>query len=374
MLHTDIPSRNDIEHLSGVRGDMCVSIYLPTTPVSQDVDHDRLVLKNLTRTGLGQMREGGSHKKDVDAIDEAIDDLLDDGEFWSLQANSLAIFVTPEGLQSFRLPNKLEPMVEVADRFHIKPLLRAVTVPQSAFVLALAQGSVRLVEVSPDMPAYSLAVPEIPTDVASAAGKASITDRSMSGRIQGSEGQKVRMRQYARKVDQALRELLSGRETPLILAAAPPIDSIFRSVNTYPFLADEGIEGNPEKLTDAELASGSRAILDRLHEAKLEELGALFETRVKQSRTTSDVAEAAKAATFGAIAVLFVDIDAVVPGFVDEQSGSVEFHDSSGAEGYGVIDEIARRSLASGAQVLGVREEQVPGGGSVAAILRYPLV
>ena len=34
---------------------------------------------------------------------------------------------------------------------------------------------------------------------------------------------KVRLAQYARKVDQALRDLLGGRETPLILAAAEPL-------------------------------------------------------------------------------------------------------------------------------------------------------
>ena len=44
----------------------------------------------------------------------------------------------------------------------------------------------------------------------SAAGKASIKDRSPSGRIQGSEGMKVRLAQYARKVDQALRDLLGA--------------------------------------------------------------------------------------------------------------------------------------------------------------------
>jgi Bacterial archaeo-eukaryotic release factor family 8 len=36
---------------------------------------------------------------------------------------------------------------------------------------------------------------------AGGAGGRSINDRSPSGRIQGSDGQKVRLRQYARKVD-----------------------------------------------------------------------------------------------------------------------------------------------------------------------------
>ena len=40
---------------------------------------------------------------------------------------------------------------------------------------------------------------------------------------------------------------------------------------------------------------------------------------------------------------------------------------------YGVVDEIARRVLLQGGRVLAVRGDDVPGGGPVAAILRYAL-
>jgi len=243
MLHVDIPTRADIEWLAESRHPAGLSIYLPTTPVTQDTDHDRIVLKNLARDGAEELRARGAERKAVEAIEEALDDIVDDDGFWAYQANSLAVFATDMHAATFRLPNRLEQGVHTSDRFFLKPLLRSVTVPQAAFVLALAQGSVRLVEVSADMPAFEVAVEDMPKDAASAAGKASITDRSHSGRIHGSEGQKVRMRQYARQVDQALRGLLAGRETPLVLAAAEPLDAIFRSVNTYPFLAKAGISG-----------------------------------------------------------------------------------------------------------------------------------
>lgn len=370
MLHVDIPSRSDIERLITVRAPACVSIYLGTSPVTQHAQKDRIELKNLARTGLDQLRANDSDKRAVAAIEEAIDDLVDDDDFWRFQANSLAMFATPDTTRTFRLPNRFEPLVEVSDRFHIKPLLRCITVPQTAFVLALAQGSVRLVEVSSDMPAFTVKVDGMPKDAASAVGKASILDRSPSGRIQGSEGQKVRLRQYARQVDNALRDLLGGRETPLILAATPPLDSIFRSVNTYPHLVEEGIGGKGVR-SDGELAQASRRILDGLLRAELEELRGLFKTRAAQGRTTTDIAHAARAATFAAVAVLLVDIDEVVPGEVDDE-GRVELSDAASAKCYGVVDEIAARALLSGARVLGVRRADIPGGGSLAAILRYP--
>ncbi len=371
MLHVDIPSRTDIAHLNAVRAVCCVSIYLQTSPVTQHAQQDRIEFKNLGRTALDQLRANDTEKSAVAAIAEAIDDLVDDDEFWRFQANSLAVLITPDATRTYRLPNRLTNMVEVSDRFHVKPLLRAMTVPQSAFVLALAQNSVRVVEVSADLPAYTVKVDGMPSDVASAVGKASIGDRSQSGRIHGSEGQKVRLRQYARKVDGALRDLLGGREVPLILASVAPLDAIFRSVNTYPHLVPEGIVGNPETQSDAELAVASRAILDRLFQLELLQLRTLFRTREAQGRTTTDLAQAARAATFGAVAVLLVDIDEVLPGRVDDE-GRVELGTGPSAATYGVVDEIASRALLAGARVLGVRRTDIPGGGSLAAILRYP--
>jgi hypothetical protein len=90
-----------------------------------------------------------------------------------------------------------------------------------------------------------VSVDGLPTDVASAVGKSSISDRAPSGRIQGSEGQKVRMRQYARAIELALRPILAGGDVPLILASTEPMDSIYRSVNSYPRLAATTIPGNP---------------------------------------------------------------------------------------------------------------------------------
>jgi hypothetical protein len=264
-------------------------------------------------------------------------------------------------------------MVEVSDRFHVKPLLRSATFPQAAFVLALSQNAVRLVEVSADAPPAEIRVPNMPSDAASAVGKRSISDRSPDRRVQGSEGQKLRLRQYARRIEEALRPMLSGLDLPLIVAGTEPLTSIFRSVTTYPRLAPDSIAGNPDTKTEAELADESRRILDELYADELAELRDRYEQRVPQGRASDDLAEIARAATFGAVDTAFVDIDEAVPGFVDEADGALTLDDSDDAVNYGVVDEIARRVLLTGGRVLAVRREDIPGNGPAAAILRYPV-
>ncbi|APD49013.1 hypothetical protein KQ302_03270 [Synechococcus sp. CS-602] len=369
MLHVDIPTRAEIEALMLNHGPARVSLVLPTTPLTQAAQGDRIVLKNLTEQAVEQL---ASHDKpEVLAIEELLHDLIDDDDFWEVQANSLAVFVSPEGLRSFRLPNHLKPAVEVSDRFHVQPLLRTVTVNQSAYVLALAQNSVRLVGVSSDLPAVELNLDGMPKDVASSARKTSIKDRSPSGRLQGSEGMKVHQVQYARKIDQALRVLLVGKETPLILAAAEPMQSIYRELQSYPHLARTAIQHNPETQSDAELASNARSILDELFRDELAEIHSLYALRTSQSRTTSDLVQAARAATYGAIQLLLIDIDDVTPGTVDDD-GAVTFADGPSAKSYGLVDEIASRALVTGAKVMGVRKSDIPGEAKLAAILRYP--
>lgn len=371
-MHTDIPTRADLEQLLSVRDAACVSIYLPTAPEERG-ERDRIEFKNLGAEALEQLDAASIGRDAIEELREVLDDLVDDEPFWARQAHSLAVFATPSGARTFQVANRLSPMVEVSDRFHVKPLLRSATFPQAAFVLALSQNAARLVEVSPDAPPAEVRVPGMPGDAASAVGKASIADRSPDRRIQGSEGQKVRLRQYARRVEEALRPTLAGLDLPLILAGSEPLATIFRSVSTYPHLARPAIAGNPDMQTDGELADASRHVLDQLYADELGELRARYEQLVPQGRASDDLAAIARAATFGAVDTAFVDIDETVPGFVDETDGALTLDASDDAANYGVVDEIARRVLLARGRVLAVRREDVPGAGPAAAILRYPV-
>lgn len=276
-------------------------------------------------------------------------------------------------MRSFRLPNRLTEAVQVADRYYVKPLLRAVTFPQTAFVLALAEGSVRLLEVTPDLPTFQVSVPDLPSEAAAAVGKASITDRSPARRLQGTEGRKTLVRSYARAVDRALRPVLAGQGVPLILAAAQPIDAIYRSVNSYTHLASVTIEGSPEGRGDAELGEAARPVLDQIYATELRDLHDLFERRSAGGRAAVEINDLGRAATYGAVETLFVDIDAKLAGTIDEESGVLSLDDHERIGDYGVVDELCRRVILTDGTVLAVRAADVPGGSPAAAILRYPV-
>lgn len=372
MWNIDIPSGDELRTLAELRGPAVVSIYLPTTPLTADAQADRIALKNLAAQARTALEEAGvATKAEVEEIAEELADLVDDDDFWQFQAQGLAVIVTADHVWTHRLPYTVPEQVHVSDRAFLKPLLSVTSVPMSCYVLALAEGEVRLVQVAADLPPTLIRVPNLPRSAADAAGKTSISGRSHSGRQVGSEGKRMHIRHYARQVDAALRPYLAGRTTPLVLAAVEPVRSIFRAVNSYPHLTEAVIETNPDRVSDQDLAAAARDILVEKQAADARELAELFEARASQRRALTEVTDAARAATAGAVDTLVVDRDLFVPGTVDDD-GTVREPDAAQGQVYGVVDEIARRVLLAGGTVLSVDAAGVPGGQGFAAILRYP--
>ncbi|GJF15647.1 hypothetical protein NGTWS1803_00780 [Mycolicibacterium cyprinidarum] len=367
MLHNDVPSRVELESLASVVGQTCLSVYTPNDATPDSPDAHRLAFENQTRKALELVADTAER----DALAEALQDLCDDDDFWRYQSRSLVVLASGDHVHVHRVANHLQASETVGDRYFLKPLLRAVTFPQTAFIIALSEGAVRLIKIAAEGPAETVEVANMPNSAADHAGKASLSDRARKQRLHGAEDRKVRVRQYCRAVDQAIRSVLSGRDVPLILAATEPIDSIFRSVNSYPRLLAEGIEGNPEERSDADLAAVARGVLDGFYAEQLTQARHTYEVRQGQGRAQSDLADIARSATYGLVDTLFVDIDSFVAGTLDPQSGAIEYLDAASGTEYDVVDEVTRRSLLQGGRILAVRSQEVPGGGKAAAILRY---
>ena len=179
----------------------------------------------------------------------------------------------------------------------------------------------------------------------------------------------MRWENYAKKVNGALTPLARSNEAPFILASTEPLASIFRSQATIG-LAEETIALGPDKIPDHELVKLARPIMDDYYGRELDRVRDLFEQRSGQKRVALDVADVAKAATFGLVDLAMVDFDNVEPGVIDDL-GNIVFTSEAGS--YGLVDEIVQRSMENGARVIAVRDKDMVGDTGVAAILRYPL-
>ena len=367
MLYVDIPSREEFSRLSDIRSDACISIYLETSPLHQRLEASKIQLGNFIKQALQQVAEKGLDKRRLALLEEELYSVLEDEDFWDLHARSLAILATPDSITTYRLANELPNQLEVSERFYLKPLLRALTFPHSAYVLALSENQARLIEFFADVPPVEVAVPNLPSHKRQALGDAALNDHH-----HGAVHHKVRLAQYTRKIDQALRPIFASHDYPLILVSTEPLASIYRSTNSLPNLTDETMFSNAEHLGASELVTQVRPLLENYYQAQLKALKSRFEARSGERRVTQDLSDAARAATFGAIDLLLINLDSSVNGTIDD-SGVISFSGSDDESCYGIIDEIAKRAIATGARVLAVRSEDLPSGADLHAILRYPL-
>lgn len=371
MLHVDIPSRDELKALAAVRGGPCVSIYLPTHPVTQHTDIDRLELRRLAEEAVAQLRRSETLSAHAGAIEAELVRLREDHEFWRFQSTSLAVLLTAGQIRTFRLPSRLKPSVEVSDRFHLKPMVRAISFADAGFVLAFSRNAARLIACLPDAPAEEIAVDGLPEGVSDVLAQASGRTPTASARA-GGEGQKVNAAKFAREVDRALHPVLNERREPLILAATVEMAAIYREANSYPNLAGEMLPGNAEHMSAREIAEAARPIIRGFAEARIAALRERFVEARGTGRATSDLAHIARAATAGAIETLMVDIDGSHPGRIDEAGAIVE-EAEAGAGSYDLADELLDRTMASGGAAVGVRRQDLPDPASpAAALLRYP--
>ena len=369
MLYVNLPTREELIDLAEMRSDICLSIYLQTTPITQNQHASQIELKNLLKSALVQLEKSGHDKKRIEMLEENITHVMEQEDFWEFHAHTLSVLATPDCIRTFCLANRIETHMEIADRFHIKPLFRALSFTHSAYILALSENEVRLVEFFSDAAPEVIKVSDMPKDALDAAGKASLTSSlSYLFHESGSRGYKSRLFTYARKIDDALRPFLLQSNAPLILVATEPMHSIFRSVASFKNLVEEAVSISPDRLNLTELVDMARPVLDRHNHKQVGTFKELYEERAGQKRASTELAEIARAATFGMVSHLMVDFDMVLRGAVDE-AGEITLSDKP--EAYGILDEIVRRAFLCGADVLAVRKEDMKGKSGVAAIFRY---
>jgi hypothetical protein len=368
MIHRDPFTQADFQRLNARRG-LCISIYLPTSRVTQDTKKDRIVLKNLIEEATVQAGHV-SDKREVAAAAERLLDLLDDEAFWAHQANGLAVLSSSERLETYRLAFDVLPMAEVSDRLHLKPLLPALT-PKAAYVLAISQKSVRFFEFTPSLELVEIKVEGLPKDFSDATGRTLQRDGAPARRLEGDEGKKVLQRQFVRAIERAMRPVLKHESQSLLLATTVELQAMYSEANTYPHLADISYQGSVENLPLPDLAGQIEPLVADLRDRRLKAWEAEYTRFQSHGRAHTDLSTIGKAATFGQVATVLVDAESLGYGTIDD-NGTIIKAGERGPGTYDLVDEIASRVIEHGGEVLAIRrDEQVSNHlKPMAAILR----
>jgi hypothetical protein len=332
-----------------------------------------------------RLLDKGLRSPDVQEILKPAQRLLQEPGFWRHQSDGLAVFFTAEEFHHYRLPLPFEELVVISDRFHRKPLLPFFASDGHFYILALSQNQVRLLQ-GTRYTVDEIDLESMPTSMAEALQYERFEKQlqSHSGTSPGTGGRstmfhgqdigdetKDRILRWFHMIDDGLPNLLTGRQSPLVLAGVEYLFPLYKEANSYPYLLEEGIPGNPEELAPEELHARAWPLVQPTFMQAREKAAAQYSQLVGTGQTTADVKEAVLAAHHGQVDILFVAVGVQVWGNFDPGTDTVHMHQDPEPGDEDLLDLATIQSTLNGGTVYAVEPEQMPDHASLAAVFRY---
>jgi hypothetical protein len=381
---------SDVLTLLEPRRGPCISIYQPVErqhPVSLQ---GPVLYKNL----LGEVEEALRKKypgSQVQSVLEKFRALRDDTRVWGDCKGGLAVLGSADEFHVFDLARAVPRLAVVNHCYHLKPLLRIVQSADRFQVLCLEYAGVRLLEGNRDwlreVPANG--VPLTPEKVL--AGRQPQPDHKVGAHTAGGytaaggkgapggpghanrdQVRKEEAQLYFQAVDRAVWEHVSRASgLPLVLAALPQNQSMFRSLSHNQHLVECGIDSDPGALSDDQLRQRAWKCVEPRYLQRLAKFCEDFEVARSRGQGTADVEEASRAAHGGRVGILLVEADRVVPGRVDAATGAVTPGVMGDPDVGDVLDDVAETTLRMKGTVVVVPRERMPTKTGLAAVLRF---
>lgn len=394
----DLFNRTELRQLAEAQSDVCISLYMPTYRNESDWSQNTTRLKNLLRDARNQLRDQDYREDLIDDILADARQLLDRPGFWRNNlGDGLALFVTPDTIQHFRLPLTFDELVVVEDRFHLKPMFPLIAANNRFYLLAFSQKDVRLYQ-GTHQSMNEIERAEIPADIVEALQQSEAPERQLQsdaqsraaengdrmdaadyGAGEGGDGNvsaepKDELKQFFREVNESVEDYISGEEVPLLLAGVSEYLPLFRDVNTYTHLIEDEIGArNPESLDLDALHEKAWAIVEPVFQATEETELDRFEQLYYQDEdmASDNFHEIVPGCAYSRVDTLFVPIGEYRWGRFDATSNTVEVHEEQEPGDGDLLNYAAVTAYLNGARVHAMRPEKMPGGRSIAATFRY---
>ncbi|HET9907744.1 MAG TPA: hypothetical protein VFQ23_13915 [Anaerolineales bacterium] len=379
---------DQLKNLAQQTASPSISIFLPTHRAGQDTQQDPIRFKNLLRDAEKQFLSSGMGPREVSALLQLAQALLDDSYFWMHQYEGLAVFMTSEDFHSYRLPFKVEELLIIAQSYYIQPVLPLFTNNGHYYILAISQDEVRLFEGTRhgvgqiDLPdgtpenlneALRLDDPQKQLQMHTGSSQSATGHGMFHGQGAGDEEQKVRIERYLNLVDTGLKEIFREQKAPLVLAGVDYLLPIYRKVSEYANIMQEGITGSPEHLRPEELQEQAWPIVEAYFRQETVIAVEQYEQHAAMDKATDDVKEIVAAAFNGRVDKLILSVETQVWGTFNPTTREVIL-DSDGQgkqNSLALLDFAVMKTLQNGGTVYALSQEEMPTESPIAVVFRY---
>ncbi|MEM8865389.1 MAG: hypothetical protein AAGF31_07540 [Planctomycetota bacterium] len=383
---------DELAALAEAQEGTCVSIYLPTHRMGKEIRQDPIRLKNRVSDAESKLDDKNA---DADGVRAALQELepltnLDaDGsrEFWRHQEDGLAILVADGKTHVMKLAVDTPETTVVANRFHIRPLIKAASRDGEYGVVAVSRNGVRFLEGSKrglseteieDLPESLQAV--VGGDEQKGFNLHSFQD---GGRANGEEAvphghvdkdEFEALKRYFGEIAEAVHEAMRDDPRPVIFAGVDELFPYFKDAceETSLDLVDGHVAGNPDGAHPDELHEKAWPLVEKRLGEKSQALIAQFEEQQHTDLVCTDLEAIVKAAKNGRVDTLLVTEECRPLGSYDPTQQRVQLDEAEREEGIDLADLAAAATLANSVKVHVVAPEHLKfADGEIAALLRY---
>ncbi|SEM50888.1 hypothetical protein SAMN04489760_1194 [Syntrophus gentianae] len=376
-------SKEELTTLMQRRNDWCVSMFMPTFRTGVESQQNSIRLRNIVRQAEDGLANSGLRTQEVKELLEPVQELVNNILFWRNQSDGLALFVSKDEFHYFCLPFSFDELLVITDRFHMKPLLPLLHGDERFYVLALSQNKTILYE-GTSQAIKEMSVDTLPNSLAEAlqtdnperqvkfrSGKGVGQGGMMSGHGADIEDVKGNLLQYFQRIDKGLHDLLKEGNIPLILAGVEYQFPIYREANSYPFLMEEGIAGNPKGASPEQLHRDAWAIVKPYLQKAENEALSQYNQSLGTGLTSDVVQEIIPAAYHGRVGILFVAPGYQYWGIYNPGDDTVLLDEKQEPGNEDLADFAAIQTFMNGGTVFVVAPDLLPGGARMAALFRY---
>lgn len=378
-----------LTRIIGIEGDTCISIYIPTHQEGLEVNEnmDIISFKNEIQDIKIQLSENGLDNRTIDKILKPAWDLIDDTSFWRLQSHGLAVFLKEDFFQYLRLPVSFKMFSVISSRFVFSPLIQALDMNSKFYILTLNQYEFKLFESSltsinevllnDDLKAkieetlapfdYRNDLYET-TDPAGNSANAGIKKQVLERAKQNGD---VNLSVFFRTINDVVISTIKDEKAPLVLAGLDEWQSLYRKINKYRNLLEQGFLHNAQFLSPNELHKQVLPLISPYFEKPQERSLSRYNALAGTGRTSYALENILFDANAGRVDTLFVPKDVYVWGKYDNNLNTITQQNGSLKDNYCLLNYAASITLSNSGNVFLVEPSQMPERGYIAAIYRY---
>ncbi|RIK78585.1 MAG: hypothetical protein DCC68_14865 [Planctomycetota bacterium] len=379
-------TRQDLEQVSAADGGWRVSIYLPTHVAGEQNQQASVRYKNLLRDARQRLLARGMAEEDADRLLAAASRVAEDASFWRTPAKGAAILIDATGVRTWPLPTQCPEVATAGTTFYIVPLIATFNVQAAYFLLAVSQKRARLMRCANDE-LVEVAVAGLPETGIESLGYDEPEERSQThtaspglpgkqslvfhGQGGAADAAKKELVEYLRRVDRAVAAAMENDDLPLIFAGVDYLFPIYKEVNTASRLFASHLSGSPDYASSQTLAERARVLLAEAREGRTDADIDRYWKNASGGKTEKRAEQIVRDSQAGVVDMLFIDPSLPLWGRFDPLTGDVRVDGERRLDSDSLINTAAVNVVRRGGSVATTATGYVPGGGAMAAILRF---